>query len=284
MNRTLTTIDHDRNSSEMTYVYPVISRRSQGVSLGINLNPNNACNWSCIYCQVPNLKRGVGPRIDLKLLEVELRQMLEELMNGTFFQKFQVPEELRKFRDIAISGNGEATTSPQLLEVVSCIQGLANEFQLKNKIKFIFISNGSQMLKAEVHNALSIWASMGGEVWFKFDRATKEGIKLINRVGISPEFHRQNLAACTKLCPTWIQTCVFSVDDLPPPESEVVAYKSFLLGLQDENILIKGVLIYGMARPPLGPHKARLSAINELWIHQLTESLRKLGINAIAHP
>ncbi|MEZ0245224.1 MAG: radical SAM protein, partial [Methylophilaceae bacterium] len=53
--------DHDRDSAGMTYVYPVVSRRARGVSIGINLNPNNACNWRCIYCQVPNLTRGAAP-------------------------------------------------------------------------------------------------------------------------------------------------------------------------------------------------------------------------------
>ena len=69
--------DHRRDSARMTYVYPVISRRAGGVSLGINLNPNNACNWACIYCQVPNLTRGGPPPLDLALLEKELRSFLE---------------------------------------------------------------------------------------------------------------------------------------------------------------------------------------------------------------
>ncbi|MBS0311602.1 MAG: radical SAM protein, partial [Proteobacteria bacterium] len=54
----LTSTNHDRDSAGMTYVYPVVSRRAGGVSVGINLNPNNACNWACVYCQVPNLTRG----------------------------------------------------------------------------------------------------------------------------------------------------------------------------------------------------------------------------------
>ncbi|MCK7501470.1 MAG: hypothetical protein MZW92_74080 [Comamonadaceae bacterium] len=58
--RRLDTRDHSRESAGLTYVYPVISRRAGGVSVGINLNPNNACNWRCIYCQVPDLRRGIG--------------------------------------------------------------------------------------------------------------------------------------------------------------------------------------------------------------------------------
>ena len=56
----LTTTDHDRDAAALCYVYPVVSRRAGGVSVGVNLNPNNACNWHCAYCQVPNLKRGVA--------------------------------------------------------------------------------------------------------------------------------------------------------------------------------------------------------------------------------
>ena len=52
----------------MTYVYPVVSRRAGGVSVGINLNPNNACNWRCVYCQVPGLTFGKGPQVDLTRL------------------------------------------------------------------------------------------------------------------------------------------------------------------------------------------------------------------------
>ena len=78
----LTVEDHNRDVSGLTYVYPVVSRRAGGVSIGINLNINNACNWRCLYCQVPNLTRGTPPPINLALLEKELRSFLNELLHG----------------------------------------------------------------------------------------------------------------------------------------------------------------------------------------------------------
>ena len=54
----LTVTNHNRNLTGLTYVYPVLSRRAGGLSIGINFNTNNACNWRCIYCQVPELKNG----------------------------------------------------------------------------------------------------------------------------------------------------------------------------------------------------------------------------------
>ena len=68
----LTVSDHNRDVSGMKYIYPVVSRRAGGVSIGINLNVNNACNWRCVYCQVPNLTRGAPPPIELIQLEKEL--------------------------------------------------------------------------------------------------------------------------------------------------------------------------------------------------------------------
>ena len=61
----LTITNHDRNIFKGKYIYPVVSRRAGGLSLGINLNTNNACNWQCIYCEVPNLVRGKPVPIDL---------------------------------------------------------------------------------------------------------------------------------------------------------------------------------------------------------------------------
>ncbi len=73
----LSVSDHNRSFISMTYVYPVVSRRAGGVSVGINLNPNNACNWHCAYCQVPDLVRGAAPEIDLEQVEdPDLREIL----------------------------------------------------------------------------------------------------------------------------------------------------------------------------------------------------------------
>src|SRR3989338_9353712 len=87
----LTITDHNRDVLGMKYIYPVISRRAGGVSVGINLNTNNACNWRCVYCQVPDLKRGGAPEVDLEKLAGELRGFLRELLQGDFMQQ-RVPE------------------------------------------------------------------------------------------------------------------------------------------------------------------------------------------------
>ncbi|MDD1610210.1 MAG: radical SAM protein, partial [Methylococcaceae bacterium] len=72
----LITNNHSRDIVGLKYIYPVLSRRAGGLSIGVNFNTNNACNWRCIYCQVPDLTVGSAPKMDFQLLEDELRFFL----------------------------------------------------------------------------------------------------------------------------------------------------------------------------------------------------------------
>ena len=42
----LTITDHNRKTFKGKYIYPVVSRRAGGLSLGINLNTNNAVSYT----------------------------------------------------------------------------------------------------------------------------------------------------------------------------------------------------------------------------------------------
>jgi wyosine [tRNA(Phe)-imidazoG37] synthetase (radical SAM superfamily) len=211
----LSITDHDRDVSGMTYVYPVVSRRSGGVSIGINLNVNNACNWRCIYCQVPDLKRGGPPPVDLDRLRDELDAMLRALCEGDFMAR-HVPEDMRHLRDIALSGNGEPTSAGEFPAVIDVVGAAMGRFGLAGSVRPILISNGSLVHKTYVRDGLRKLAALGGEVWFKLDRATETGIRTVNDTAMSPERVVRNLSTACALCPTWIQTCAFSLDGAPP--------------------------------------------------------------------
>ena len=77
--------EHPRSFETNRFVYPVVSRRSGGVSIGVNLNPDKVCNFDCIYCQVDRVStsetRFVGP----EQLLAELDHMLELVTSGELF-------------------------------------------------------------------------------------------------------------------------------------------------------------------------------------------------------
>jgi wyosine [tRNA(Phe)-imidazoG37] synthetase (radical SAM superfamily) len=274
----LAVTDHSRDSAGLTYVYPVLSRRSGGLSVGVNLNPNNACNWRCLYCQVPNLTRGGAPEIDLDMLERELRGFLARALNGEFFREIGAPAQDWPIRDIALSGNGEPTSAPAFERVVEIVGQVASEHFPEGGVKRVLISNGSLVQRENVQRGLARWGETGGEMWFKLDSALAEGIRRINQVESSPASVARRLETAARLCPVWLQTCLFAWDGQPPSDAERQAYLAFLADALARGIPLRGVLLYGLARPSLQVEAPRLSALPAAWMEEFAEEVRGLGL------
>lgn len=260
--------DHDRDATGMQYVYAVVSRRAEGVSIGINLNPNNACNWRCVYCQVPDLVRGSAPPIDLERLDRELRALLDDLCKGEFMER-RVPEASRRLRDLAFSGNGEPTSSTQLEDALEVAAGARDDFGLRESLPFVLISNGSLVGRAPVAAALERLAELGGELWFKLDAGSDAGLRAASATSVRLSRHLERLRLAAALCPTRVQTCMFARRGEPPAASEVDAYVDALEGLVRDGVPLRGVLLYGLARPSLQPGSEELSALPAAWLEDL---------------
>lgn len=277
----LTTDEHRRDSAGLLYVYPVVSRRAGGVSIGINLNVNNACNWACVYCQVDNLSRGGPPPIDLDRLERELTDFLDAAVNGDFMAR-QVPPEARRLMDVAFSGNGEPTSAPEFAAAVGRVGQVLERFGLRGKLMLRLITNGSLLHRPEVAEGIRLIGEFGGEVWFKLDRARAAEIGEINGVPLTPEKAAGYLARCAALAPTWVQTCWFALDGQPPDAAARDAYCALLAPLAGQ---LAGVHLYGLARPSLQPAAGRLG---RLAAEQLTafaaEIQEKTGIKVLVSP
>lgn len=271
--------DHSRDSAGMKYVYPVVSRRAGGVSIGINLNTNNACNWACVYCQVPNLTRGGPPPVDLNQLESELRGFLHEITAGDFLAT-HVPQEARRLMDIAFSGNGEPTSAPEFAEAVDRIGRLMHEFGLQDKVKLRLITNGSLMFRPAVQEGIAAIGALNGEIWFKVDQATESGIERVNGIRLTPDKVRESLLLCAGLAPTWVQTCYFAMDGQETGDAEREAYLELIAAVREK---IKGVHLYGLARPSLQPDASRLSNLNEERFQHFAKSISSLGIEVVAN-
>lgn len=264
--------DHSRDSAGLLYVYPVVSRRAGGVSLGINLNPNNACNWACVYCQVPNLTRGGPPPLDLVRLRAELTGFLDPAALAAFMQA-QVPETARQLVDVAFSGNGEPTSAPEFAEAVQLVVEVLDGFGLAVPIRLI--TNGSLLHRPEVQRGVALLGERGGEVWFKVDRMTDAGSREINGVPLQAEAVRQRLRSCAALAPTWVQTCYFRRDGALPEAVEEAAYLDLLTEL---GALLRGVQLYGIARESWQPGAERLAPASLAEITAFADRIRGIGV------
>ena len=272
--------DHSRDSAGLIYVYPVVSRRAGGVSIGINLNINNACNWACVYCQVPNLTRGGPPPINLELLEFELRTFLQQATTGDFLLR-NVPPEARRLVDVAFSGNGEPTSAAEFCDAVVLVERVLRDFALLDQLKIRLITNGSLLHRATVRQGIARIGEIGGEVWFKVDSASEEGGESINGIRLHPDRIRESLLKCADLAPTWVQTCYFAIDGLEMGE---VGRLSYLELIKSTRAKIKGVHLYGLARPSMQADSERLTNLSQDSFLQFARRISALGVEVVANP
>ena len=268
----LTITNHDRDIFKGKYVYPVVSRRAGGLSLGINLNTNNACNWQCIYCEVPNLVRGKPETIDLYELENELDYWLDQIVNKSFLSQYT--KSKTEFKDIAFSGNGEPTASKQFKDVISILIKKIDEYKL-DRIIIRLITNGSYMAKPETQEALSLLSNLKREIWFKIDQTNKDGVKIINQVSLSISSVKKNLEASLKNNPTVIQTCLFKLNEELPSLQSLEDYIKFMEPYKDK---IKGIHLYSLARESEQTNEHKLTRLTVSELKVIADKIKVLNI------
>ena len=124
-------------------------------------------------------------------------------------------------------------------------------------------------------------SQMNGEVWFKVDAGTSEGIAKINDVNISIPSVINRLKSCAQACPTFVQTCMVAIDGNLPTEAEVASYISLLEKVKND---IQGVHLYGLARPSMQAEAERLSRISPEWLEGVAQEIRSIGLQAYVSP
>ena len=240
---------HPRRFGTLRFVYPVISRRSGGLSLGVNLSPTGLCNYACVYCQI--LAEGKDAKADsllvpMESLEAELRQLAGSVNDGTLFEQpvfAPVPAEKRILKDIAFSGDGEPTLSPQFAETVRLVANLRKEL-CGESVKIVLITNASTLHLAPVRSALDVMLQNNGEIWAKLDAGTPEFYRSVSRSKVPFETICTNLINFTQDFPTVIQTCFLSLRGQAPSAEEVRQYAERLKELGK----VQHVQIYTVAR------------------------------------
>ncbi|GAW86098.1 conserved hypothetical protein [Bathymodiolus platifrons methanotrophic gill symbiont] len=273
--------NHDRDVAGYQYIYPVISRRSGGLSIGINFNTNNACNWRCVYCQVPDLTIGAAPELDFDLLETELEDFLRDVLQGSFYERYQLEPEMRVIKDIAISGNGEPTSVKDFTKAIALITRVVGQAKIAEPFQYVLITNGSLLHKQDVQAGLKLFNEFNGQVWFKLDSASDVGRETINHSSVSVKRQLENLISSTKLCFTWVQTCMLNYADKEGvglvSEGEQTAYLELIEKVR-QRASLQGVMLYSLARRSLQPEASVISGVTAEQINHFAERLRKSGL------
>lgn len=255
--------DHRRSLADHRFVYAVVSRRSKGVSVGINLNPDKVCNFDCVYCQVDRRTAPVVREVDLPRLLEELEATLDLVHTGALFdmEPFRgTPLPLRRLNDIAFSGDGEPTTCPQFLATVRAVATVRRRREL-NDVKLVLITNATRFHHPVVGEALALLDENNGEIWAKLEAGTETYYQTVDRTTIPFRRVLDNVAEAARSRPVVIQAMFLRMHGEPPPAAELEAFCDRLNEIVGSGGRVRLVQVYTVAREPA-----------EAWVAPLADS------------
>ncbi|MBN8524640.1 MAG: radical SAM protein [Planctomycetes bacterium] len=266
---------HARTWRDFRFCYPVVSRRSRGLSLGVNLNPDKACNFDCAYCSVDRTAgsgvRGPGSGVDETAIEAELAALLHMAVSGRIWSEEpfdRTPAHLRRLNDVAFSGDGEPTSYagfPRMLERAGSLIDAAGA-----RATIVIITNATLFHRPAVRDALVALASRPSEVWAKLDAGTDDWYRAVDRSDVPFQRVLGNLRDLGRLRPLVIQSLFCRLHGQMPPQHEIEAWAGRLRWLLDEGARIERVQVYTTARTTA-----------ETWATALTEG-ELSGISVLA--
>ncbi|MCL2878154.1 MAG: radical SAM protein, partial [Acidobacteria bacterium] len=256
---------HERVWKDHRYVYAVISLRSGGVSVGLNLSPDKACNFNCVYCQVDRAAPRRPAEVDMDRLTAELDDILQAEKDGSLYMDAPfdalLPAE-RGLRDIAFSGDGEPTAYSRFEEAVR-VAATARRGRGLQSSKLVLITNAAYLDNPGVFTALRILDENNGEIWAKLDAGTEEYFRRVNRSAIPLSRILENIQAAARIRPLVIQSLWMRLRGEQPAESELAAWLGRLKYILAGGGRLKAIQLNTIVRNPAERSAAPLTR-NEL--------------------
>ena len=263
------------------HVYAVVSSRARGLAIGVNINPDQFCNFDCTYCEIDRRHSPRLPspaRVNSHTVANELSGALAlvnagALLRHPFFAA--LPPEMLRLVHVALSGDGEPTLCPNFGEVVEGIvhlraAGLAPYFKL------VLLTNGTVLDQPGVRAGLRLF-TRSDEIWIKLDAGTQAGMDLVNRASVPFDRVLRNILELGRQRPVVIQSMFVEIDGQIPERAELCEYARRLGELKEQGAQIGLVQIYSATRPHHSKRCRHLSlrVLSEIatLVHQLT-SLR----------
>ncbi len=245
------------------YVYPVVSRRAGGVSIGVNLSPTKRCNFRCVYCQVERSPKRDGDalietaaapttKIELDVLAAELWQVAKMALDGELFrfERFvKTPPEKRVLRDFALSGDGEPTLSSDFGGAVDALVDVRKALEL-NDLALVLITNATRLQAPEIVAALDRFVENGGKIWAKLDAGDDERLRTIDRTTVPLAKILENIEFASRRWGVSIQTAALSWNGASPSADEIERYCDCVRKIVDGGGKVESVQLYTVARIP----------------------------------
>ena len=241
------------------FVYAVISQRAHGLSIGVNLNPEKFCNFKCVYCEIERGEPRQEKPVDINVLSDELTRLLDLADQGKLrdLPRFRnIPAELLMLKEVALSGDGEPTLSPNFEGAVEAV--LRVRSQRPQFFKIVLITNTSGLFQPHIQRG---WQqlTLEDEIWVKLDAGTQKYMEQVNRPdGVTLQNVMANIMQIGQMRPIVIQSLFPMLDGEGPSDEEIDCYIHRLQELKAGGAQIALVQIYSAHRPAQNPNCGHL--------------------------
>ena len=234
------------------FVYAVITSRAGGLSVGVNMNPDQRCNYDCCYCEVRRVPEKRDAQLEIQTLKQELLHVVAMAYRGhlrSLDQFAMLPPELLDLKEVALSGEGEPSLVSNFDEVVREILLIRN---LTGPFKMVLITNGTGLHLPAVQRGLQYFEATD-EIWIKLDTGSEGFMRRINGTAVSLEAVTNNIIALGRCRPVVIQSLFCILDGLAPSDEEVATFVHKLAELKARGAQIALVQVYSVSRAPARP-------------------------------
>jgi len=264
MTLNITPVTNHREREKGVIVYPVYSRRSAGLSIGINLfTDKKSCQFDCPYCEVFPFSSKA---------EFSLEQLGDDLRSAISGAQ----KQNTLIKDVCFSGNGEPTLSPAFPDALKLAEDI--RAQTAPSARLVVITNGAGLLQSRIFSLLKEYALLPTtDIWLKVDAGTQYWYNKINRCAIPFEKLIAVIKEFVSCAVVTIQTMLCAINNEQPSEAEKQAWESLVCELAQRDGNIRKVQLYGKARS--SPEDPLASQLAEGYLEERAESLRNLFIN-----
>lgn len=248
----LSTVHHSRSYGHCTYIYPVISRRSHGLSIGVNLSLDNRCNYNCVYCEVDRSVSAPACPVDPEAFGQELYQILSDIKSQPHGPEVQ---------DVTFAGNGEPMAIRGLYRCIELAARILDSLGFTGT-PVVVITNGTFLHRPWAREALLRLAAAGGQIWVKLDAGDQDGMTRINGTRFSLKRLEENISDASQILPVTIQSMFMKHWGQPPSTEAVDLHIACLNRLNARGVAIRNVQAYTVARQPRSSHITPLEKVD----------------------
>ena len=233
---------------------PIRSRRL-GVSLGVNLSPNDGkvCSFDCVYCEAGYNSQGAG---------ISGLPKRENVANDLEQKLLEMKGDNQPLDVITFSGNGEPTLHPQFAEIIDDTIALRDKYF--PQVKISVLSNSTRLDDERVIAALR---KVDNNI-LKLDSAITSTMRLIDQPN-SPSFTSEKV-----------------IEQLAQFSGQCVVQTMFLRGEHDgnaiDNTTLQEVEALIEAYKRINPRQVMIYSIDRKTPEQQLEKVPREELESIA--